>query len=77
MKNIEEFKKRIDNATANIVDVTNFNDEYIKMIQKKEQTLGIVLTVKDQEGRMACLCQGETTGTLFVEYIEDGGMFRL
>lgn len=75
--NLNEFKKRITNATANVVDVTNFNDNYIKMIQKKEGEFGIILAINDEDGRAGILSQGKTTGTVYVEYIEAGGLFRL
>lgn len=75
--NLNDFKKRITNATANIVDATNFNDNYIKMIQNKEGSFGVILAIKDEDGRAGALLQGNTTGTVYVEYIEAGGLFRL
>ena len=75
--NFDDFKKRITNATANIVDVTQFDDHYINMIQNKEGSFGIILAIKDEDGRAGALLQGNTTGTVYVEYIEAGGLFRL
>lgn len=75
--NFDDFKKRITNATAEIVDVTTFNNDFINMIQNKEGEFGIILGVTDEDGRAGILSQGKTTGTLYVEYIEAGGLFRL
>lgn len=75
--NFDDFKKRITNATANIVDITQFDDHYIKMIQTKEGEFGIILAIKDEDGRAGILSQGKTTRTLYVEFIEAGGLFRL
>ena len=74
---LNEFKKHITNATAEIVDVTSFNDNLINMIQNKEGSFGVILAIKDEDGRVGILLQGNMTRTLYVEYIEAGGMFRL
>jgi hypothetical protein len=77
---LNEFKKRMDNATANIVNVTGFSDDLIKKIQKKEESFDIVLVVQSEFGKAGLLSQGTNTGTLYVEYIgdEDGQhLFRL
>lgn len=75
--NFEDFKKRITNATAEIVDVTSFDNKLINMIQNKEGEFGIILAITDEDGRAGILSQGKTTGTLYIEYIEAGGLFRL
>ena len=75
--NFDEFKKCITNATAEIVDVTTFDNKLINMIQNKEGEFGIILAIKDEDGRAGILSQGKTTDMLYVEYIEAGGMFRL
>lgn len=75
--NFEEFKKQMQTGTANIVDVSRFNDEYIKMIQNKENYFDVVVVVRGDNGEVGCLCQGGTTGTLFVEFIGSGDCFRL
>lgn len=73
----EEFKKQMQTGTANIVDVSRFTNDYIKMIQNKEVYFDVVVVVKGDNGQVGCLCQGGTTRTLFVEFIDAGECFRL
>ena len=75
--NFDEFKKCITNATAEIVDVTTFDNKLINMIKDKEVEFGIILAIQDEDGRVGSLLQGKITGTLYVEYIEAGDLFRL
>lgn len=74
----KNFKKQLDNTTANVVNVSNFSDRLIKAIQKKEKSFGVLLVARDDEN-VGALMVGELTGNLYVEYINSkkGELFRL
>lgn len=76
--NFKNFKKQLDNTTANVVDVSNFSDELIKAIQNKEGVFDVLIIARDDE-HVGALMVGGLTGNLYVEYIniKNGELFRL